>query len=461
MSWYLDSEGNLKEQEENAPVDLSGSGGAGGTPVNAGAAPSSAAAPTSSGNYTSFNKYLELNQPQAQKLGEKVAGGIEANTQKASDSLTQGENEFNQNLSQSGPSLTPDQIQGAAKDPTKFVKDPSNIAKFQSSEAGQYNGPNSFADVTGYDDLIKNLGTATNAKEQAMTSGGRQELIKNVYQKPERAKQGMLNLDEGLLKGSAAAFAPVQEKANATSALNDRINQIQVNAAPKIQAQQQAVQDSQKSIQDNFLGDNGAYNRLKNTVTDRAKQVGDEATAAEDDARNYLDMDYLKKNGIITTPDPRPFNADGATSGYTIQDGPVLNENKVKISSKALDQLGISMGQYLDLLRKYTNPDALLDDPQGQRTALNPSWRGGLDLDSYADFSSPTDANINPSSVASQEEYDTLQALSQLLGDRVDPSLIKKDQLGKYNSDLTNFRYDDLLKYLSNPTYQQVGVRND
>lgn len=471
MAWYFDqTTGDLREKDPNEDQGMDLSGGSvagGGTSVNTGGAQAAGPAPTSSGNFTNFNKYIEMNQPQAEGLGQKVAGGIGQKTEQAGGALSAGEKEFNERLGAAGPALTPEQIKEAAKDPTKFVTDPNNISAFQSTLQGNYGGPNAFGDIANYQGLVDAVQKAAQAAEQVKTSGGREELIKDVYAKPERAKAGMLGLDEALLKGTSGAIAPVQEKAAEAGKLNDRISQIQDTATKAVEDQKGKVAGASKEAYDSFLGDTGAYNMLKSGISDRLSKTTTEAEAARDEAKKYLD-----------------FNVDPAKPGYLQSIGAItqvpygeykiplskLDPSKIKISDAALGQLGVTKDQYIDLLNKQIELSNI--QKLSSETVRVPGYDGVVQstipftslsdfyntilntvhplsgFGDYLKYSSPT--GITASNVATPEEYKTLEALSQLLGDQVDSKYISTpDQAGKYSTDLTDFDYKSLINYLT------------
>ncbi|MBK7497364.1 MAG: hypothetical protein IPI28_18915 [Candidatus Omnitrophica bacterium] len=455
MAWYLNPETNqLEEQDETTQgVDLSGSRGAGGQSTSS-AAPSNAATQTTSGNFTDINKYIALNQPQSEALGQRVASGIDENVTTANTSIDQGQQEFNDALTAANPGMSQAEIKKLASDPaklTEFVKDPTNVERFTTTGAGNYSGPNAFSDIGSYADLIKNVGTAAKAPEQIKNEGGRQELIKDVYSDPSRAKAGMLGLDSALVKQSPGAMKPVEDSAKAAGDLNQRVTDIQNNANTAITAQKEAVQGRAGDIQNAFLGETGAYNRLKSGIDKRVANLSTEATKYRDEAKNYLDKDWLRSQGIIS--DFTPPTPSGFVDGYVMPSETRIDPSKVNISAKALGQLGITKNQYVDLLNKWASPPERVN-------ALDPSWQG-VDFSSpdYVSFGSPTSAGINRGNVATDQEYETLSALSTLFGDQIDSGFINTpDQAGSYKTDLTDFNYQDLLNYLSNPTYLGPNV---
>ncbi len=452
MAWYLDPNTNeLAEQEENQGVDLSGSGSAGGS-TSPGAAPMTPA-PTSSGNFTNINRYIENNQDQSQALGNKVASGIETKTQGATTALNGAEQEFNTQLSGANPLMGENDISGLASDPRKladYVKDQSNVDKFKSTAAGGYGGPNSFSDIGNYADLIKNVSGAAQAPEKLKTSGGRQDVIKDAYNDPSRAKAGMLGLDDALLKQTPGAMAPVQEKADAAGNLNTRLADIQNNANTAIASTKQNVNDRSKQIQDSFLGQEGVYNKFKSGIDGRVGDISTRATGGMNSARNYLDQGWLKQNGIIEDfrrPTPSNFNKD-----YVMPMEQRINREKAgAIPPEVLRQLGIDRNQYEGMLQKWANPAT-------RQTPVTDGWKNK----SFGDFASYGDpTSINRGNVASADEYAELGALSQLFGDKVDANfLATPDQAGKYNDDLVDFKYQDLINFLDNPKYRDAVVSN-
>ena len=469
MAWILNQNNELEEQQEDTQQpDLSGSGSAGGGSGAMGGSPNiqaASAAPTSSGNFTSINRYIENNQDQSENLGNKVAQGIEQTTNTANTSIDSAQQDFNQKLSATNPALSKDDITGLSSDPRKlseFVRDQANVDKFKNTAGGQYTGPNAFSDIGGYADLIKNVSNASKAPELLKTTGGTQELIKNVYNDPSRAKTGMLGLDNALLRQTPTAYKPVQEKADAAGTLNKRLEDIQNNANTAIVNQKQSVQDRSKQIQDQFLGETGTYNNLKSNVENKYQTKLKDTASAADEAKNYLNMDWLRQNKVIQDQVGDPFSR-----GYNFESGvgisPGIDPSKINISDSALRQLGVTKDQYIDLLNNYSNEkfktgsfaaargkpklDAVIKENEakgkwGKYTPIK-------DFTEYFTGVSP-ESQINKSQTASQEDYDQLQALEALFADQVDESIIgDPSKAGTYNDDVVDFRYDDLLSALS------------
>lgn len=452
--WVLDdSTGQLRDKQEDQGVDLSGGAVAGGgSPVNTGVssansiptqpAASSDPAPTSSGNFTNINKYLAMNQPQSEALGQRVAGGIQSQTDAAGNALTTGENAFNQQVQAAAPGLSSDDIKKISQNGyVDFANDPNNVQKFQATAAGQYSGPNAFSDVSNYQDLMDQVGKASQAAEQVKTTGGREGLIKDVYSRPERATTGMLGLDEALVHGTPDAMNSVNAASDNAAKLNDRIKDIEDSAGKAVAAQQANVQNSQKEIQNDFLGTNGAYTNLVNGITGETTAAQTAAQKAADEAKQWTNLDWLRSNGIFSNAVKAPW---------------AQSSTLPSISDSALQQLGVTRDQFNDLINKQAQVESHQDWFTNPMTPTNPKYVAGQtpspvlsSFGDYENFGSPV--GITASNVASPQEYAELSALGKLLPNSVDQTMLTTpDQAGKYNPDITDFKYNDLINYLNN-----------
>lgn len=440
MVWVYDPESDELKENQEAGFDLSGGSVSSSTPAQTGAVQNPT--PTSSGNFTDIGKYLNLNQGQAENLGDKVATGIEDRSNAANQGIAQAEDEFNQRVQEGGAPLTDDQIRDAAQNATQFASNPDNVEKFKKTSAGEYSGPSGFSDLSGYEELVKNVGQASQASERAKTSGGRQELIRDVYKAPEKASQGMLSLDEAILRQTPTAISKVNDKAAQAKDIQDRFTQAQTAATTAATDRRQATQDSAKLLNDLFLGEGGAYDQLKSGVDTRTQQATADAQKARDEALQYLDRDWLEKQGVIYDREPQVYK-NGNVSGVVRQD---FNPANVKISDAALKQLGISKGQYVSMLNALFNPATTA-------AAIDPAWQG-VNLREYAQ---PTAGNISRGNVATADESAELAALSQLLGEGVDANYFGTPS-GPLDSDMVDFRYNDLMKYLNKPKYLKPKI---
>ena len=492
MPWILDPDGKLQQQDDENAVqsrDLSGSAGAGSVTSPAVGASASAASPaaTDSGTgFTDINKYLALNGPDASKLGQKVATGIEGKTTAATGALDKGQQEFADALKDANPKLTSDEVHTLATNPdnlTSFVKDPTNIERFTSTAAGEYKGPSKFDDVGSYGDLYKSVYDASQAGKNSETTGGKELLIKDVYQKPERAKARMLGLDEALVEQSPEGINAINEKGKAASAVDQRLKDIQTSALTDVGKVKDDVIARKDQIQGEFLGDGGTYKSLKKGITDRVGALSAQATSAQDEAKHWLDPTFLNEN--ITSKNflaaPKKMNMWGKEvaaddpSGFDVYE---IDPSKISISQAALDQMGVSKEQYVAMLNSYYHTqqmnqnfqsgyvnqpgeaardaiqygdyDPSWGNPFDANAAVKPTWTGIPDFNQFVQWQSPTSMGINNTTVATDQEKATLDALGKLFGSNVDTSFIgDKATAGEYKTDLTDFNYKALMDLLT------------
>lgn len=457
--WVIDPLSNeLVEQQDQAA-----NGGVGapapttGAATNVGAAQASGGAPTGT-NFTNFSKYLDLNKNKTEGLGNKVAGGVGAKVDEAGNALTTGENEFNAQISGAGPQVAEDEYNKLVNpmDLVDYVKDPTKVEQFKHDASGTYGGPNEFSDINNYQDLFDKLGGATKTTEQFKTSGGKQELIKDVYTRPDRAKAGMLGLDEALMNQTPTAYDPVKTQIDRAGELQERFDKISGDATTKIGETKQAVADRANDIQNRFLGEGGMYSNLTSGIDQRVADTSANVQKYADQAKNYLDPLWVQNNGGVRA----------------------VREN---VPQEVLNQLGVTKDQYGKMWDAYYNSNQFLghrDDAGGYAFnpaanvygvnpgsgVIDPEWlaiKQAPNASEYLNFGSPVTANINRNTVANADEYAQLAALEALFSDSVNENFINApDQAGKYNSDITNFNYQQLMDFLQNPRRLGAVVTN-
>jgi hypothetical protein len=472
--WILDpTTGELKQDEnQDQGTDLSGSAGVGtSSSPAAGAAASTPAGPTESGmGFTDINKYLQLNAPQSQALGDKVVGGLEGKMGAANSALDQGQTAFNAALGQSAPKMSEEDINKLASDPTALIdftgqKNPrrpmvgpdgaipqrqnNNIQNFQSTAAGQYGGPNSFQDTGGYADLLKTVNSAHTAGENASKPGMQDELVREVYSDPSRAKQGMLSLDTALMNQTPGVAGRIGDAAKQAPVIEKRLGDIQTSSTDAITKQKEDIQARKDQINKAFLGEGGTYDRFKAGLTEKQVSTTDEINRSAAEARDITNLDKLLASGVLVKT-PNPY---GSADPYMGNDtyGRV-DPTKFNPSQAALDQLGVTKEQLIDLLNKQASAawrSGYLSLPEGTAAswtnktgATQPSYMS--DWSQYINTGSP---DVSMGSVAGEQDFAQLAALEALMPTQIDENFITPSN--PYQSDVTDFKYQDLLDYLN------------
>lgn len=463
--WVYDSNQNkLVEQPEG--INISGgsgaSGQASGQSIASGAVASQAGpAPTSSGGFTDASRYLNMNQGQTEALGQKVAGSVGAQVDKAQEAVNTHQADFNKSISDAAnQGLSTDQINQLkdAGNLRTFASDTANVDKFKTTTAGKYTGPQSISEVGDYEGLTKLLNPIKQLPKQVETSGGRQELVKTAYTRPERATQGMLGLDAALLNQTPTAFEPIKAQANRAPEIQKQWDDFSAKGTEQIQSTQKDIADraalarsTTKSVYDTTTG--GIDSRLKEKETS--------IMTGADTANNLMNKSWLLEKGILTQDPTNTKTGFKFNSGKFWEQAFDFETGKLKPEfQNAFTQLGINTAEFMNMLRQYSNPQWTLGqdmDKQGG-VKVDPSWVIP-DFDPYYDIGSPVTANLSRETIANEDEYATLAALDALMGDEL-PKFLTGDasQSGKYSEDIVNYDHQKLMEYLNKPKTILPGV---
>jgi ubiquinone biosynthesis protein UbiJ len=478
--WIYDPE--QRSLVDDPTMDTSGTGGAA-TPAPANVSNLGAAnaqnpnAPTSSGQFTDIGKYLNLNQDQAAATGQKVVSGVENQINQAQQGTQQIQQQFDQAIGQAGPRMSSEEIKSIANPQgvTDFVKDQNNVTKFQDTLSGQYKGPQGIQDLTGYDELYRSFDKLNKIPDQIDTVGGRQELIKGVYNRPERAKQGMLDLDEALVRQTPEAIEPIRAQAQRTPEIQEQFNKFQQNAASKIADTRQAVSNRGQEARNAFLGEGGFVNQFDQGLNDKVGQVQNDVIGGANMAKNLLDVNWLKSQGILSDRDAPTLYSERLPSD--LWRPRILNEEKLLSlvqspqGAGALRQMGVSEGDFLKLMQGYSDPDKYYaPEHNNLQTALAPResqfWSGLSDFSPYSNIRTPDVNTVTRDTVASNQDYDVVRALEKLLGDNMQTQILGKDNSlsGQYANDFVDLDYYAALNQIVNrnlaPKYAPGDPRN-
>lgn len=266
------------------------------------AAPTSSGG-TSSGRFNNIRKYLDANKgfkAESGGLAGQIAGNItnqasqvQQNVQKAGQAFNQ---QAQQNISQYN---NPDVVKQALADPNQFAQSADNLAKFSAIRDASYGGPKSLQDLSGEQGLARLQTQAANVSDQVkqgQSEAGRFNLLKNMYGKPTYTA-GQQNLDNLLLQSNPEQLKRIQASRQTASNVNRNLQQSEQSAqqqAAQAQAQaaqiqqttrgltNQAVQDTQKSVQDQLPAAQAAQQKA---AADFANQIKSGYISPEDLAR--------------------------------------------------------------------------------------------------------------------------------------------------------------------------------
>lgn len=245
-----------KQEELNQPKPISGGGGASFQDV----VPGQEKSQKSSGQYANLQQYIQANQPQAQEMGQKVAGDVQSKASEAESKLGQFEQ------------AKPQAVQ--AFDPNQYIQDAPRLSQEQKTQfqqqrkTGGYTGPQQLEQVSGYKEAQQAAQKASDAAKMAGTETGQQDLLKQTFARPSYT-QGQVKLDQVLLGGNQQAKQGLSDLSQRYSGLYDQFNTKAQEAGSAInQANQQALANKQ-AIEAAIPK---AFTDLLNPIEERARQ---------------------------------------------------------------------------------------------------------------------------------------------------------------------------------------------
>ena len=213
------------------PSSISSSAGS----TSKSAAPKSA----SSGSGPSFQNYAKANQGKAQ---ENLNSDVAKNVAKAGQVAT---NTINQSTTQFGKRVE----QGSLANRENAVQDVSNVTnaarniqagagvddeqkkRFQEVINARYQGPESLRQAGLYQIAADKTGAAQTAIDRTGTAAGREDLLKNMYEKRGAYNTGLNKLDSALLNASQQGVQNLQNVAKAQGNIGQKLDQAQIGSA--------------------------------------------------------------------------------------------------------------------------------------------------------------------------------------------------------------------------------------
>jgi hypothetical protein len=265
-----------QDQMQNQGVNVSGGGGASFSDV----VPGQDKKEKSSGQYANLQQYISANQPQAQAMGQKVAGNVEQAGQEATQKVEQ--------FGSQKPSVQ-------AFDPNQYIQDAPSLSaeqkqSYQSTkQTGGYTGPQQLEQAQGYSEAQKSAQSATDKAKMAGTETGQQELLGQAYAKPSYS-QGQKKLDQVLLSGNDQARQGLSDLSQRFSGLYDVFNQKAQDVGAGInQANAQALANKQ-AIQG---AESKAWTDLVNPLEQRAQQANIERPQVQQRINEDISDDLL------------------------------------------------------------------------------------------------------------------------------------------------------------------------
>lgn len=356
------------------------------------AAPKPTNAPDNPGNFVGIQQYLDQNKPQAAKLAQNVGDYVSGQGVKAQGALDEGQNKFNQDVTQNTVNLNQDLFNKAKSTPEEVAADQAKKSEFIKMRDAQYKGPTSLEGSDYYQPINLAVQNALGTADKTNSTLGRSELMTDIQkQNNQKVSRGAANLDSALLSVSPDSKTILSQARGSIAPLDQKLKD--AAAADALKASQAADQTAktQKAIQDAFAGPNGVQSQIESSVKSRADQSSQMADKTSGDILNKL------KSGDKN-----------------------ISDNELKL-------LGLTRNQYLGLVN-----DQEFYKSRNQHTPLD-------DLSSFATRQMGQN-QITPQNVASDEDYAKYSALNELMGTS-NGFLNDPTQAGKANLDTIDYNY--------------------
>lgn len=340
--------------------------------------------------FGTIQDYFKGNQSQGEKLGEQFTTKLADTQQKQKDTIGQAASQTQGEIAANTIDYNPGIVSEALADPTKITGAQDKLGSFQKQWNAAYKGPESFESTEQYGQAANAVNQAKEKQAQVESTGGRQQLLQDefgVY------GQGNKGLDEALLQQSSY-FPKVQEQGKQFGTIQDYLGQQAGTVNTKAQQAKDTTNAAKAKTQDAFA------NSLTNFQTDLTGRT----TAAQAKA-----ADVLKKYQQDLKYSPGTAKLDLEESGVD----PATTKTIVEYLNAFNKQYGIS-------------PD------------VSSAYIGNPNVD------------INPSTVASKEDYAKAAALGQLTGKDYSGVLSPNDasKAGTGILQQNAFKSGDLKNYL-------------
>lgn len=385
MPYYYDP--NLDpNKDQNADPQVAGGGQVfGGSSQPTPSSGGSANGPTKTDRFQNLNDYLTANQGQG--FGEKFAGNLQGEVDKAGQQQQESESLVKSQADSGATQYDQPFVQGAIDNATDFASDSGNLDKFKAQRDAEYKGPNSYADSA--DAYNKAYGATQKAQDYtsaAQSEGGRFALLDNYFGRPEY-KQGEKALDNLLVSNDSKA--------------QEGISQAKKNA------------DVSKQNFDTQTKD----------VSDYAASRRGETEATRKSTRDALGLDST--GAVVADQSGNPTGGAIGSLYGSLNQKTQAAQSQYDTSVKNI-QNAVTSGDYSKLSQQEVS--MLGASP---RAAAN----YGVDQSKYLSFTPKDDFNL--SSTTSPEEAARLNALMQLAGQN--QSYIDTTKAGTAPTDYVNY----------------------
>ncbi len=337
-----------------AEIKPSGAGPSGATSGTSRLSPVSQSSPQSFGT---IQDYFKGSREQGERFGEQFTGKLGETQQQTRSDIGQAAFGAGQDITAGTLKADPNIISSAAADPTKVASDEDQFNQFLKQWTAAYKGPSSFEGSQQYGAAAKAAQTASERAAQLGTTGGRQQLIQEEFGVYGQGKKG---LDEALLQQSSY-FPKIGEQAKGFRSIQDYLASQSADIGRQAQQAKETTTQTRQQAQAPF---EGRLTKFKTGLETRT-------AAAQEKARNVL----AKYQSNLAGADPTAIAADLREAG--VDDA---------TAKSIIDSISALKGDY------------------------------GLGADVPGSYFRNIGTDINPSTVATAEDYERAAALQKLTG---------------------------------------------
>lgn len=372
---------------------ISGQGSGGGQGV--GATTQSKNAPDKPGNFVGIHDYLKANKPQAEKLGNKVAGQLGSDIAQAQTGVGGLQSAFDQKVKGgqiANIDTAVDEGKGLInKAATQGQSSADDAKRFGEIYNAQYKGPNSLVDATDvYQPVANQVNKASTNANLTKTEEGRQELLRNQAMSPTYSR-GAQRFDSYLL-GGAENQAKLGQQRTAADALKTQLGAEETAAGEKVSAAKTQAQNTADAIR-------AAFGKFDDPST-----VENEAAGALGNYQNDINSQLASETDFVNALQGRVDS--GTLTDADLQKLGLLNDSTYGVDFKNYFQKSVPTAAGVTDAQEKARYDALM-----QLGGLSGGMYGGASPTDFGSYSPAAGLNEFKQAVADKKNlYEVTQA---------------------------------------------------
>ena len=218
------------------------------------------------GGFADISKYLQKNKPGAVQVAQRVAGGVAQTGQQAKSALSQGQNQFNQQVQANTVGTNEDLVNQAIANPSQVAGDQSKLQEFTKLRDATYQGPTSLQGQQDYAGINQ-------AFQKVKTEAGRQELLAQGQQ-GKRASAGGRALDQALIQTDKGAKNILSQTQQQYGNLDERLTTANQAASARAAEAQAATAQTRNQTRAALEGAQGKFQQgLTSKLADETQAV--------------------------------------------------------------------------------------------------------------------------------------------------------------------------------------------